>query len=586
MHRTKNSSIMLNKLLANLPFNPSLMDQVAFYGKRVRAESSVRRIGLVFVVLALIVQMFAVISPARSSADSSPNDLINGGVTQASAVAACQNNIISDGSVGYGTILNTYGISCADVAAGSVVSLRSTDDSRQLFSMGHTPENLAGETPVTITPNNTLFWRYLWAWDTGAYSTYTAIQFKNNSGATFFILYNCGNLVSIGLPQPQTAAPLPPSLSLTKTTLPGTPVAGSAVAPGTLLGYRMYFNNTGGTAQNVIISDPLPANTTYVWAGTGGANSYPTGPTQNPIWQWNTITPANGYYTDVEVRVNPGVANGTSICNVANISSAETGEVLNKPPVCVTVQVATPTTPAPTPTITPTPTTPTPTPSVPQCPYDNTLAASSPQCKACVSSQTQTDIDSCLVYNKSAANLTQNVSNADGTTAQAGDVIQYTLSVNNTSKATAQNFVISEDLSDVLDYADPQNLYGGAINNSTNFVSWPAINIAAGQTATQTFTVKIKDPIPTTPQSTSDPGYFNHTLTNTYGNTVIIKLPTPVIQTVAQTTQTSLPNTGPGSSILIAGAVVVIGGYFVARSRLLAKETDIIRRDVAAAGNV
>jgi uncharacterized repeat protein (TIGR01451 family) len=574
---------MLNKLLANLPFNPSLMDQVAFYGKRLRAESSVRRIGLVFVTLALLVQVFAAISPARSSADSSPNDLINGGIgSKADALVDCQNNIVSDGNVGYGTILNTYGISCADVANASVVSLRSTDDNKQLFSMGHTPEDLAGETPVTITPNNTLYWRYLWAWDTGAYSTYTALQFTNNSGATFFILYNCGNLVSIGLPQPQTAAPLPPSLSLTKTTLPGTPVAGSQVAPGTLLGYRMYFNNTGGTASNVIISDPLPANTTYVWAGTGGANSYPTGPTQNPLWQWNTITPANGYYTDLEVRVNQNTPNGTSICNVANISSAETSEVINKPPVCVTVQVATPTTPTPTPT----PVTPTPTPSVPVCPYDNTLAASSSQCKACVSSQTQTDIDSCLVYSKSAANLTQNVSNANGTTAQAGDVIQYTLNVDNTSKATAQNFVIQEDLSDVLDYADVLNLNGGALNNTTNFVSWPAVDIAAGQTATQIFTVKVKNPIPTTPPSSSDPGYFNHTMSNTYGNTVIINLPTPVVQAVAQTAQSSLPNTGPGSSMLIAGAVVIVGGYFVARSRLLAKETDIVRREVVATGNL
>jgi uncharacterized repeat protein (TIGR01451 family) len=566
---------MLNKLLANLPFNPSLMDQVTFYGKRLRAESSVRRIGFVFVGLALIVQVFAVISPAKPSLAATPNDLINGGIaSKADAVAACQNNIAS-----YGTILANYGISCADVANATTVPLVSTADSKQLFSMGRLPYNIAGETPTTIN-NVTYYWRYLWGWDTGAASNYTALQFTNDAGKTFYILYSCGNLVSEGLPQA-------PTLSINKTTIPGTPVANSSVAPGTLLGYRIYFSNTGGTAQNVIISDPLPPNTTYVWAGTGAANSYPTGPTSNPIWQWNSIAPANNYYTDLEVRVNQGVANGTQICNVANINSATTS-TQDSNEVCDTVSV--PITPAPTPTTpTPTPTpvpTPTPTPTVPVCQYNAAIPASDSQCKACISSQTQTDIDSCLIYSKTVSNLTQNISNANGTTAQPGDVIQYTLNVDNTSKATAQNKVIQEDLSDVLDYADPLNLNGGAINNSTNFISWPAVDIPAGQTATQTFTVKVKNPIPTTAQSASDPGYYNHTMSNTYGNTVVINLPTPVVQAVAQTTQNSLPNTGPGSSILVGGAVMVIAGYFVARSRLLAKETDIVRRDVAVSGNV
>ena len=84
---------MFKKLLSNLPFNPSLITEVSFYAKRLNRESSIRRIGFVFVALTLVVQVFAVISPAEASNQCSSNDIIRCGFkSKSEAVQRCNNN--------------------------------------------------------------------------------------------------------------------------------------------------------------------------------------------------------------------------------------------------------------------------------------------------------------------------------------------------------------------------------------------------------------------------------------------------------------------------------------------------------------
>ena len=145
--------------------------------------------------------------------------------------------------------------------------------------------------------------------------------------------------------------------------------------------------------------------------------------------------------------------------------------------------------------------------------------------------------------------------------------------------------MFEENIKDVLDYATVQNLNGGTLNDQTGELKWPAVNIPSGRTVSESFTVQVMNPIPQTPPSSSNPEDFNHIMTNVYGNTININLPTPIIQSSAQTAE-ALPNTGPGSSVVIAGIITLAVGYFFARTRLLEKETEIIRRDVAIAGDI
>jgi hypothetical protein len=191
----------------------------------------------------------------------------------------------------------------------------------------------------------------------------------------------------------------------------------------------------------------------------------------------------------------------------------------------------------------------------------------------------------CLILSKTAKNDTQNIENADGTVAEAGDTIIYTLSTKNTSKGTEiKDYVVEENLIDVMQYADIVNLGGGKLDDY-GVARWPATNIKSGETLSKKITIKIKNPIPSTPISTSDPGSYDMKLTNIYGNTVNVKLPPNIVKTTEYVT-TELPNTGPGETIA-AGFVILTGsGYFFMRSRLLAKEADLIKEEFAIAGGV
>ncbi len=136
-----------------------------------------------------------------------------------------------------------------------------------------------------------------------------------------------------------------------------------------------------------------------------------------------------------------------------------------------------------------------------------------------------------------------------------------------------------------MDYADITDAHGGTLDDKTKIISWPAIDIKAGQTVTKLLTVKIKDPIPDTPISSSDPLHFDHRMTNVYGDTVIVNLPGNVV-TLTQTVNGKLINTGPGTSVIAIVSLTVIVGYFFARSRLLSEEIDIVRSDYAATGGL
>src|SRR5207245_208046 len=103
-------------------------------------------------------------------------------------------------------------------------------------------------------------------------------------------------------------------------------------------------------------------------------------------------------------------------------------------------------------------------------------------------------------------------------------------------------------------------------------------------TAHSYLTVRVKNPIPQTPRSVANPGSFDLIMTNVYGKDVInIKLPGSVAKTTEQVV-TTLPNTGPGTSIGIGFGLAAVVSYFFARSRLMARELDIVRQEYNTGG--
>lgn len=491
---------MFKKLLSNLAFNPSLIGQVSFYAQRLHKEAVIRRSGLILLSLAMVLQMFAVISPPQASLQASPNtDLLNGGFSKkAEAVNHCRNN-----TQNFKKIMNHFGISCEAISDSEVTSIKPRDHNGKLYSMGRQAFGVKGETPVRVPGVGTLFVRHFWSLNHDP--SYKALKVKDSRGQTHYILFGCGNLVSIGIPTP------PP-------------------------------------AQQLDVCDNIP-----------GAQTKPEQcdvcPSKTGIQKTEAECDLCPNKTGVQKNANcdvcpnkPGEQTSTLQCDVCpNIGGIQLDEK-----------------------------------ACDVCPDKPGTQSSEDECKSCEAAQTNDDLTACLGYNKTARNVTQNIGDANGTTANPGDVIEYTLTTTNSGKITIKDYQVNEPLGDVLDYADIVNLHGGT-KGEYGTISWPKVTIKSGETITNKITIKVKDVLPNTPASSTDSMHYDMLMTNVYGNTVNIKLP-PSVSKQVEITATTLPNTGPGTSLAIGFTLTVIVAYFFARSRLLAKELDVIRTDFASAG--
>ncbi len=216
------------------------------------------------------------------------------------------------------------------------------------------------------------------------------------------------------------------------------------------------------------------------------------------------------------------------------------------------------------------------------CPIEGktNLPKNSPNCKPCDETkkdQNGKDI-SCLELHKKARNITQQIADANGTRAQAGDTIEYTLSVRNLSKVARSGFVIEENLEDVLEYADIIDASGATFTDSpVKMLSWAGVNIKPGETVSRTILVKIKSAIVSTPASTSDPLSYDMRMVNVYGDTIRIDLPKTPIKTIEQTIS-KLPSTGFGVNIVISTTLLMAATYFYFRSRTMVKELSLIKQ--------
>jgi uncharacterized repeat protein (TIGR01451 family) len=151
-----------------------------------------------------------------------------------------------------------------------------------------------------------------------------------------------------------------------------------------------------------------------------------------------------------------------------------------------------------------------------------------------------------VIKHKTAANnTTQEVVNIDASkdyittsfNASAGDEITYKLTTVSQNNDT-DNFVIEDGIADILEYATVTNISdGGTIvtgttGNNAMLVCWPAVNLIKDQNILRTFTVKVKNPLPTTPKNGTS---FDDKMFNQYGDIVIVSIlrpqpPTPEVK--------------------------------------------------------
>lgn len=336
---------MFKKLLSNLPFNPSLITQVAFYAKRMRQESAMRRTGLVMLLLAMLIQLFAVVTPPQYSLAASTNDIIYGGVqTSGDLIDAWQRNDHGD----LQAILAYYGVGIGELTQMQDSSVDTRGGNvNTYYSIGR---ELAGRSDSFSVPipgaATTIYMRSLGGW---AQQVWPAFSVPSSKHGRVWILKDCGNIVTEGIPPTGT-----PNLSINKLATPG---HNSTVRVGERINYSMVFSNKGtGPAQNFYVQDHIPDAVENIEIGESGAYEYVTGKTFTAYWDELPKPSVLGSHPSLEYQVNfwvtvRDVYPGT-FCNQALVSSVE--QTVHSNSVCHTIE---------------------------PCPYNGSVGLGSPSCQ-------------------------------------------------------------------------------------------------------------------------------------------------------------------------------------------------------------
>lgn len=644
---------MFRKLVSNLPFSPSLINQIGYYSKRLKKEQFTRRFGLLFTVLALIVQSVTLISPAKATLAASNNDIIFGGGNLSEVQTAFSTGCDSRNRCDIQAIFSAYGINASNLASARYENITSTV-ANNYWSIGRAPRGYGGEVQTPIPGGPVVWSRTLHGWAVNR--SWPAIRVDTAQG-TRWILTECGNIVT----QPNAS----PNIKVDKS------VDKHVVNKGDKVTYTIKISNIGdGVARNVLALDDSPVGLDLLNEGL------PANPIQSPRhWQtssrfnmapgtsvtytikalatiWGPVTLTNracADIIDINVFDNCDTANvripqgcpipgkqdlpkndpacqtnpDLSIVKTASKTDLHVGDsfeytltATNKGDVFLTkvtikdvapdeiefVQVKEPgesqfvavTNPreynsksfslrkgaSATATI-----------------KAKVISASTTKVTntACVTSDGGTttanacDDEDITITNvctncletelhKKARNITQQLSDANGTTAHAGDTIEYTLSVTNRSDKERKAFVIEENMEDVLEYADIIDASGATFTDTpVKMLTWQPVDINPNETVNRTILVKIKSTIPNTPASTSDPSSNDMKLVNVYGDTVQIDLPSAPVKSVEQTIS-KLPSTGLGTNITISTVIVFITTYFYFRSKLMVKELSLVKQ--------
>ena len=204
---------MFRKIISNLTFSPALIGQLSFYAKRLKKEEVTRRLSVIFIILALVVQSFAVFQPAESANASNPSDMVSGGLGTGEAKSFSNYLAPYDANTKYlRDTMNYVGITRDEITATKFASFKVG----KRLSWGYAPtfSYEQGERQYSI-PNSegqivtTVYSRPLnlrmsedtdiWGW----------VGHSSKIG-WFAIMQSCGNLVTETTPPP----PPPPKCVL------------------------------------------------------------------------------------------------------------------------------------------------------------------------------------------------------------------------------------------------------------------------------------------------------------------------------------------------------------------------------------
>lgn len=642
--------MLFRKIVSNLSFSPALLNQLGFYTQRLQREQMTRRLGLLFTILALIVQYFAIFNPAAPALATNPNNIVFNGISSKSdLLSVWDSNNDGHGHKDIQQIFKYFlgqDFSRKDLENTTKGSFGSRDkiNGGNILSLGRTQQTSdpAQKANIIRDANGTkdMIWsRHLSGFDTGARRSGRGTIYQafigSHNGKWFAVMFECGNIAfsdTIKIPS------ITPVLTAKATCSEITGYAYDQTNTKASLRVFLYLNggpdtgdeyNTLANLSNptgdqglhgfhftvptkydtgkvlpytLVVMPAFSENQSSQLSGTIDTSNCvkPTPVAQCLSLQAQAVTGKQDTYT---LLARSSTANGAKVTSyhytvtdqdgkhifdkTYNSSSSQyTSEALTLPKAGVYKSIVVVNTTAGaqtnvdcTQSLTVAPPT--------QCAVNPALPATDTDCKPCPGDTSiwykSAACQPLIVQYKTVKNLTQGLLNANGTTAHPGDRLEYNIFAQNTGK-TSTTTSFEEQLSDVLEYADFANfgaasLPGASYNSTAKTLTWKNITLAPGQKFTQSIVVAVKNPIPATPRSASNPESYDCRMGNVFGGSAVtIKVQCPT-QKLVENTAESLPQTGAGTNVLFGTVLLVVVTYFYMRSRQLNKELRLLRKE-------
>lgn len=567
---------MFKKIVSAIPYSPSAIDQIGFYTARLKREEALRKLGLVFVILSMFIQIVAVSFPAEKSLAASDNDVIRGGVTSIGQLKSKY-----DAHADVRALYNRFGINGNDINDAGVDNVSfnfKNQGSLNTRTVGRTNFASTNDHNLGSFGGTTFYSRSAAEWN-GSTPAYYFGKHKgtDNNYYHVWVLKDCGNIAyrkTDAPDKPVVNPPSPPPKTPTTPTAPTPPPTTPTVACG-----RLVADKTSGTKFiSVRFTGSYDASQSNIVNGLtfdfgDGTVVRHNGPVIDHEYTNNTTQPKT---IIARLTINSTVGDRTSAACTTTITilpevCALNNALLPNDPRCAVCPYNSSYT-IDDPRCKP----------APVCENDPTLKPDDPKCK-CPDNPSITATDpKCTTPGKlkKVRNITQNLSPEKTLTTRVkpGDVLEYSLITTNTNIVPKTNITVDDYVGDILDYAvlDTAQITkdGGTFNTQTRTIRWENQRIPARGELVKTFRVTVKNPVPSTNSPNSTSTDFDCKMQNGYGNELSLSVECPVLKSVEQ-----LPNTGPGATLGIAFGITAIASYFFARSWLLAKELGIIRRE-------
>lgn len=247
---------MFRKIVSHLSFSPALVGQLGFYAKRLRKEEATRRLGLIFVALALVVQCLAVFQPPESANASNASDFVPGGLGLGANKSL--NNFLAPydaNSRNLKDVMTYLGVTRDEIASAQFSSFITGAK----LSWGYEPR--PGSTAVTVknaagTPVQTVYARPIANANGSNTRIYGWIGHSAKVG-WFAIMQACGNLVTDTIPTPPTPGKVVQSKTAVNVSQGNVAASTVAAKASDKISYTITVKNTGGSAIDATLEDHL-----------------------------------------------------------------------------------------------------------------------------------------------------------------------------------------------------------------------------------------------------------------------------------------------------------------------------------------